>query len=59
AFDERGMGAVINNSRGIIFAHKKPEYAKFGEKKWQQAVEAATLDMIDALAAETTAGKLR
>ncbi|MBO7707829.1 MAG: orotidine-5'-phosphate decarboxylase [Thermoguttaceae bacterium] len=59
AFDDRGMGAVINNSRGIIFAHKKPEYAKFGEKKWQQAVEAATLDMIDALAAETTAGKLR
>ncbi|MBR2693322.1 MAG: orotidine-5'-phosphate decarboxylase [Thermoguttaceae bacterium] len=59
AFDPRGMGAVVNNSRGIIFAHKKPEYARFGEKRWQEAVEAATRDMIDALAAETTAGKLR
>ncbi len=59
AFDERGFGAVINNSRGIIFAHKKTEYAKFGDAKWELAVEAATRDMIDALAAETNAGKLR
>ena len=59
AFDQRGMGAVINNSRGILFAYKKPEYARFGEKDWEGAVEAATRDMIDALAAETTAGRLR
>ena len=59
AFDARGLGALVNNSRGIIFAHKKPQYAQFGEKNWQRAVEAATLEMIDALAADTAAGKLR
>lgn len=50
AFDAYGMGAVVNNSRGIIFAHARKEYAeKFGEQKWQEAVEAATRDMIDEL----------
>lgn len=48
AFDSNGLGAIINNSRGIIFAHRKEPYAKqFGEPKWQKAVEAATLDMIE------------
>ena len=26
AFDAQGLGAIVNNSRGIIFAHAKPEY---------------------------------
>ena len=26
-FDARGRGAIVNNSRGIIFAHARPEYA--------------------------------
>lgn len=52
AFDANGMGAVINNSRGIIFAHAKKEYAeKFGDQHWQKAVEAATKEMIEQLAA--------
>lgn len=47
AFDAYGMGAVVNNSRGIIFAHARKEYAeKYGEQKWQEAIEAATRDMI-------------
>ena len=51
AFDAHGGGAVINNSRGIIFAHAKKEYAeRFGDQQWQKAVEAATKDMIDQLA---------
>ena len=59
AFDERGMGAIVNNSRGIIFAHVRPEYReKFGANRWQQAVEAATRDMIDQLRADTPAGRL-
>jgi orotidine-5'-phosphate decarboxylase len=59
AFDAQGLGAVINNSRGIIFAHAKKPYAeKFGAAKWQQAVAAATQEMIDQLRAETTVGKL-
>jgi orotidine-5'-phosphate decarboxylase len=57
-FDARGFGSVINNSRGIIFAHSRREFAQFGEARWEAAVEAATLDMIAALRAETSVGKL-
>jgi orotidine-5'-phosphate decarboxylase len=59
AFDERGLGAIINNSRGIIFAHAAKQYReRFGDARWQGAVEAATLDMIAQLRAATTAGRL-
>jgi orotidine-5'-phosphate decarboxylase len=59
AFDLSGHGAIVNNSRGIIFAHSlKPYSERFGAAKWQQAVEAATRDMIEKLRAETPAGKL-
>lgn len=59
AFDTAGLGAVVNNSRGIIFAHAKKPYAeKFGADGWQRAVEAATQDMIAELRAETSVGKL-
>ncbi|MDO5579528.1 MAG: orotidine-5'-phosphate decarboxylase [Planctomycetia bacterium] len=59
AFDEAGLGAIINNSRGILFAHQSKKYAEtFGESRWEDAVEAATKDMIAALAAETPAGRL-
>jgi orotidine-5'-phosphate decarboxylase len=47
AFDSRGLGAIINNSRGIIFAHMRPEYSeRFGASRWQDAVAAATREMI-------------
>ncbi len=59
AFDETGLGAIVNNSRGILFAYGREPYAeKFGESRWQEAVEAATRDMIGQLAAETPAGRL-
>jgi orotidine-5'-phosphate decarboxylase len=59
AFDANGLGAIINNSRGIIFAHSRPEYRdRFGPARWQEAVEAATRDMIEQLRAETSAGRL-
>src|SRR5438876_4040331 len=59
AFDEKGVGAIVNNSRGIIFAHSRPEYRdRFGAARWQEAVEAATRDMIAQLQAETNAGRL-
>lgn len=49
-FDDRGLGAIVNNSRGIIFAYQRPEYAEqFGEARWQDAVEAATREMVNAL----------
>jgi orotidine-5'-phosphate decarboxylase len=58
-FRADGLGAIVNNSRGIIFAHARAEYrGRFGEARWQDAVEAATRDMIDELRAETPAGRL-
>jgi orotidine-5'-phosphate decarboxylase len=50
ALDANGLGAIVNNSRGIIFAHERAEYRqKFGPARWQEAVEAATRRMIDEL----------
>ncbi len=57
-FDAQGLGAIVNNSRGIIFAHERREYAQFGAGQWQRAIEAATRDMIDQLRRDTPAGKL-
>ena len=57
-FHPSGLGAIVNNSRGIIFAHARKEYAgRFGTR-WQSAVEAATRDMIAALESETPARQL-
>ena len=56
-FDEQGLGAVINSSRAIIFAHQREEYAAFDD--WQTAVEKATRDTVEQLATHTSAGKLR
>jgi orotidine-5'-phosphate decarboxylase len=57
AFDTRGLGAIVNNSRGIIFAHERPEFAQqFGPARWQAAVEAATRAMIDELRATVRFG---
>jgi orotidine-5'-phosphate decarboxylase len=59
AFDPQGGGAVINNSRGIIFAHARSPYAeRFGAARWQEAVDAATREMIEQLRSETPAGRL-
>ncbi len=46
ALDDSGRGAVINSSRGIIFAHAREEYAsRYGGAKWHDAVRAATEEM--------------
>lgn len=59
AFDAHGLGAIVNSSRAIIFAHQREPYReKFGEQNWQGAVEAATREMIDQLRTETPAGRL-
>jgi orotidine-5'-phosphate decarboxylase len=60
AFDERGGGALVNSSRGIIFAWKRPEFREaYPESRWEDAVAAATREMIADLAANTPAGRLR
>jgi orotidine-5'-phosphate decarboxylase len=59
AFDSDGLGALINNSRGVTFAYQRSAYhARFGND-WQSAVVHAVRDMIDDLAANTNAGRLR
>jgi orotidine-5'-phosphate decarboxylase len=59
AFRADGLGAIINNSRGILFAYQRAEYkTQYGEARWQEAVAAATQDMIDQLRAHTPAGAL-
>ena len=45
-FDNDRLGAVVNSSRHIIFAHARAEYAEsMGDDRWQDAVEAATNEM--------------
>ena len=59
AFDSRGLGGIVNSSRGIIFAHEMPEYRdRYGAAKWQRAVESATREMIQRLGEDTPAGRL-
>ena len=59
-FDEHGLGALVNSARGVIFAHSRPEINNgLQPHQWQTAVERACTQMIDQLAAETPAGKLR
>lgn len=46
AFRPDGTGAVVNSSRGVIFAYRKSPYDdQFGERRWHEAVEAAVLAM--------------
>lgn len=44
-FDEDGLGAIINSSRGIICAYKQDQYSKFGEENYADASRQAVLDM--------------
>ena len=45
-FNEDGLGAIVNSSRGIIAAYKQEKYGKFGEKNFGEASRAAVEDMI-------------
>ena len=45
-FNEDGLGAIVNSSRGIIAAYKQEKYAKFGPEHFAEASRQAVLDMI-------------
>lgn len=45
-FNEDGLGAIVNSSRGIIAAYKQEQYAQFGEANFADAARAAVKDMI-------------
>ena len=44
-FNEDGLGAIVNSSRGIIAAYKQEKYAKFGEAGYADASRQAVIDM--------------
>ena len=45
-FNEDGLGAIVNSSRGIIAAYKQEKYAKFGAEHFGEASRAAVEDMV-------------
>ncbi len=44
-FNEDGLGAIVNSSRGIIAAYQQEKYASFGAEHFAQAARAAVEDM--------------
>lgn len=49
-FNEDGLGAIINSSRGIIAAYQQEKYAQYGEEGYAQAARAAVIDMREDIA---------
>jgi orotidine-5'-phosphate decarboxylase len=45
-FNEDGLGAIVNSSRGIIAAYKQEKYAAFGPEHFGEASRAAVEDMV-------------
>ena len=45
-FNEDGLGAIVNSSRGIIAAYKQENYIEFGAEYYADASRAAVKDMI-------------
>ena len=46
-FNEDGLGAIVNSSRGIIAAYKQEAYAQFGELNYADASRKAVDVMIE------------
>ncbi len=55
AFAANGHGAIVNSSRGVIFAQRLPQFAAL---PWKDGIRAAARAMIADLAAHTPAGRL-
>ena len=49
-FNEDGLGAIINSSRGIIAAYQQEAYAKFGAQNFADASRQAVIDMREDIA---------
>ncbi len=49
-FNEDGLGAIINSSRGIIAAYQQEKYASFGDMGYADASRAAVIDMREDIA---------
>lgn len=46
-FNEDGLGAIVNSSRGIIAAYQQEKYVSFGAERFGEASRAAVIDMKD------------
>lgn len=49
-FNEDGLGAIVNSSRGIIAAYQQEKYASFGPEHFGEASRAAVVDMREDIA---------
>ncbi len=49
-FQEDGLGAIVNSSRGIIAAYQQEKYASFGAEHFGEAARAAVEDMREDIA---------
>ena len=49
-FNEDGLGAIVNSSRGIIAAYQQEKYAQYGEAGYADAARAAVIDMREDIA---------
>jgi orotidine-5'-phosphate decarboxylase len=59
SFDGDGFGALINSSRGVIFAYEKQPFRELAVAKgWESAVEAAAKHFVADLKTNTPAGRL-
>lgn len=45
-FNQDGLGAIVNSSRGIIAAYKQEKYKSFGPENFGQASRQSVLDMV-------------
>lgn len=46
-FNEDGLGAIVNSSRGIICAYKQDKYSQYGSLNYADASRQAAIDMIE------------
>ena len=56
-FNEDGLGAIVNSSRGIIAAYKQEKYAEFGTENFADASRAAVKDMVEDISGALAAAK--
>ena len=56
-FNEDGLGAIVNSSRGIIAAYKQEKYASFGAEHFGEASRQAVLDMVQDISGALEAAK--
>ena len=45
-FNEDGLGAIVNSSRGIIAAYRQEKYKQFGPEHFTEASRQAVIDMV-------------